>query len=322
MLRTTGSALLAALAAAGAAALLVAPLPVRRPPGQSGASPVGRPRRPTGSGSPAPAARTSGEGLLHSTPSRRRAGPLRPAAGPRLLPQLGRPARAAVATASVCGCLLAAAAGLLAGPGVLALVGVAVAVAAHQRRCRSRERAVATGRRTAVIELCTALTAELRAGRSPAAALPVAAATTAPLADLLAAPLAAASSGVDVPAALRAAVVPGAQGLRRVAACWAVAADTGAGLAAALDRVADGLRAEEEVRREVQAQLAAPRASALLLAVLPGFALLLGAGVGADPVRMLLHTRVGTVCLVTGLTLSGLGVLWTDALAGAAEDRT
>src|SRR5450432_97614 len=69
---------------------------------------------------------------------------------------------------------------------------------------------------------------------------------------------------------------PGCAGLRRVAACWRVAAASGAALAPAIDRVADALQDEIDLGRDVTSTLAGPRATAHLLAGLPIIGLLLG----------------------------------------------
>lgn len=106
--------------------------------------------------------------------------------------------------------------------------------------------------------------------------------------------------------------------LRALAACWTVCARSGAGLAAAVDRLEEGLRAEQAQRRALDAELAGPRATAALLAVLPLVGLLLAAALGADPLRVLLHTPLGLLCLVTGLALDAAGVLWTRRLAARA----
>ncbi|MFD9204541.1 type II secretion system F family protein, partial [Streptomyces anthocyanicus] len=97
---------------------------------------------------------------------------------------------------------------------------------------RARER-----RAAAVIALCGALAGEVRAGRQPGEALLGAARDSGGLGDVQASVLAAARFGGDVPAALTdAARRPGAEGLLGLAACWRVAVDRGAGLAAGLDR--------------------------------------------------------------------------------------
>ena len=90
---------------------------------------------------------------------------------------------------------------------------------------------------------------------------------------------------------------------------------------AELVRVAVGdfsLRAEQAQRRAVQAELAGPRATAGMLAILPLAGLVLAAGLGADPLHVLLETPVGWVCLVAGLGLDGLGLLWTGRLVTRA----
>lgn len=90
----------------------------------------------------------------------------------------------------------------------------------------------------AVIALCGALAGEVRAGRQPGEALLRAARDSAGLGEAQALVLAAARFGGDVPGALTdAARQPGADGLVGLAACWRVAVDRGAGLAAGLDRL-------------------------------------------------------------------------------------
>jgi tight adherence protein B len=132
--------------------------------------------------------------------------------------------------------------------------------------------------------------------------------------------LAAARFGGDVPAALRqTAAVPGAEGLSGAAACWEVAVEGGAGLADGLDRVAATLRAERDQREELRAQLAGPKATAGMLALLPAFGVLLGVSLGADPLRVLFHTATGIGCLLVGGALEWAGLAWTGRIVRAAE---
>ena len=126
----------------------------------------------------------------------------------------------------------------------------------------------------------------------------------------------------DVPALLRAAADdPGQSPLRRVAALWEVADATGAGLSDGLARLADELDEELELQREVETVLAGPRASARLMAALPLMGVLLGTGLGGDPVGFLLHDPLGQGCLLAGSALVLAGLRWTRALADAAEGR-
>ncbi|MEY3733837.1 MAG: hypothetical protein RL347_1196 [Actinomycetota bacterium] len=102
-------------------------------------------------------------------------------------------------------------------------------------------------------------------------------------------------------------------------ACWSVAAAQGAGLADALDRLVTQERRAEEVRRQLEAHLAAPRATARMLAILPALGLGLGLLVGGDPIGWLLGTPLGWACLVLGLMLIGLGLAWAARIASRTE---
>lgn len=175
----------------------------------------------------------------------------------------------------------------------------------------------------AVIALCGALAGEVRAGRQPGEALLRAARDTEGLADAQAAVLAAARFGGEVPDALAAAArQPGADGLLGLAACWRVAVDHGAGLAAGLDRLEAALRAERDQRLELRAQLSGARATAAMLAALPALGLLLGTALGADPLHVLLHTGAGLGCLVLGAVLEGVGLWWVLRIVRGAEEAS
>jgi len=117
------------------------------------------------------------------------------------------------------------------------------------------------------------------------------------------------------PACEQIADAPAAAGL---ASAWATAHASGAGLAGVVERVTDELTAQLELRREIDSQLAAPRATARLLALLPLGGMALGVFLGVDPLRMLLGTTVGLCCLVVGSTLALAGVVWVDRLARSA----
>jgi tight adherence protein B len=170
-------------------------------------------------------------------------------------------------------------------------------------------------RRAAVREACDVVVAELRAGHSPARALEAAADVLPDLAHVVVT----SQRGGDVPTAMRAVQRAGDETLDRLAVAWAVASTSGAGLAGVLERVAGGLRDEEVLRREVAAQLSAPRASARVLAALPILGLALGTGAGADPIGFLLGSVYGWLCLVAAVALATVGLVWVERLARAAE---
>lgn len=226
--------------------------------------------------------------------------------------------------------LLTAPAGALLGLVTWSPVPVLAGVAAAPligRALRRRAVRAADARAAAAVEaLCGTLAADLRAGRPPHAALAEAVGTagwqeSAELAEAAHLLSSAARFGGDVPQALRTAAGqrPGLRGLAAVAACWQVAVDGGAGLAAALDRVAAALRAEADQREDLRAQLAGPRSTAVLLALLPLFGLVLGSALGADPSRVLLHTPTGLACLTGGVLLEAAGLGWTARIISRAQ---
>lgn len=175
-------------------------------------------------------------------------------------------------------------------------------------------------RATAVIALCGALAGEVRAGRQPGEALLGAARDSGGLGEAQAVVLAAARFGGDVPGALtEAARRPGAEGLLGLAACWRVAVDRGAGLAAGLDRLEGALRAERDQRADLRAQLAGARSTAVMLAGLPVLGLLLGTALGADPLHVVLHTGAGLGCLLVGGVLESVGLWWSLRIVRGAE---
>jgi tight adherence protein B len=189
--------------------------------------------------------------------------------------------------------------------------GVIAALVLTQRARHGRDRAEAS-RRAQIIEACDVLAADLSAGRPPSEALAGAATICA---DLQIAS-AAANLGGDVPAALElAAESPGSAGLRALAAAWRVAEESGAAFAAITERLADSLRADEAIRRQIAASLAGTRATARLLAALPLFGTALGYALGANPLTFLTATPTGWLCLALGLALTTTGLLWTTHLS-------
>ena len=207
--------------------------------------------------------------------------------------------------------------GVALGGAAIVPVGLAVGEVVRRGLVAQRQRE-ASALRADVAGWCAAVASELQVGRVPEEALAAASeASAAPLRALLTPVAAVAALGGDVAASLRdCAERPGAEAMRHIAACWAVASDAGAGLAAALQRLGNGLRATERVRSEVIAQLASARASARLLAALPVFGLALGASMGAQPLQFLLHTPLGAGCAAVAVVLNVVGLWWTDRIAG------
>lgn len=196
-----------------------------------------------------------------------------------------------------------------------AILGGALLVGLRARERLRRTRS-ATRLRGQVLEACDGVVAELAAGIDPGTALRRVAREW----DFLRPVAEAHDLGGDVPTALRSvAATAGAGDLGAVAAAWQVALRSGHGLAGAIGRVADGLRAAAATRRVVTSELASARATARLVALLPLVALLMGSGVGGDPWAFLLHHPVGWACLLAGLTLGGAGLWWIESIAADVE---
>ncbi|MFF9503605.1 type II secretion system F family protein [Streptomyces sp. NPDC014656] len=205
-------------------------------------------------------------------------------------------------------------AGLIAllGESLLPLAAGVLAVPLARRRLRAagrrKEREALAGR---VVALCETAGGELRAGAQPGRALAYAARRTDALGPEEARVLAALGFGGDVPEALRrAARREGAEGLAGLAACWQVAVDSGAGLAAGLGRLETALREQHERREGLRAELAGAWATVAVLAVLPVAGIGMGAALGADPLRVMLHTPAGGACLLLGGALEAAGLWW------------
>lgn len=201
---------------------------------------------------------------------------------------------------------------------VPAVVAAAAGVAGRALVQRRRGRAARERRILEVLEACELLAAELAAGSPPGRAL----ARACEVCPALTGSVTAGLLGADVPSALRrAAAVPGADDLRVVAAAWQVAHRSGQGLGATLDRVVTRLRAQRRTARVVEAELASARATARLVALLPGAAWLMGSGAGGHPLSFLLGRPVGLACLAGGLALTLAGLWWIELIADGVQRR-
>lgn len=194
------------------------------------------------------------------------------------------------------------------------LVGLLAAVALGVGRITRRRQALRSAelRSDRVLAVCDAMASDLAAGQPPLLSLERAAAEWSEFAPVAVA----GRMGADVPAVLRdLATRPGARQLRMLAATWQVAHDTGSGLAAAIGQAASSIRQDRRTARLVAGELAAAHATARMLAVLPLGVLLLGSGIGGDPVGFLIDSAAGLVCLTLGLGLSFAGLLWLERIA-------
>lgn len=218
--------------------------------------------------------------------------------------------RAAIPAAGLTGYLVAGAGGVLAATAVSA-----VGAWYWKSRCDARSR----GSRVAeLVVAIRALTAELRAGAHPAAAIERAAADAGPaVAGVFGESAATARLGGDVATFLwQRAEKAGdlREPLRRLGRAWALAHRHGIALADVLDALRRDLDHRVTFARDVEARMAGPRASASVLAALPVLGLLLGEAAGAGPLTVLTGQVLGQVLLVAGAGLLCAGWLWTVRL--------
>jgi tight adherence protein B len=208
------------------------------------------------------------------------------------------------------GLAAAGVAGALSTPLVAVLAGVAAFLAARAWGT-SRRGGATEDQLQALTEGLAALAADLRSGRSLEAATETAAAACGDgdcgraLARALRSPDPRWSADQDVVLT---------RALERITAAVQLSERTGCSLAAVAGAVEDDLRARRRHRLELRAAVAAPKASALLLAGLPVLGLAMGSGVGADPWGVLTTTGTGQVLLVAGVALELAGLAWTGRL--------
>jgi tight adherence protein B len=104
-----------------------------------------------------------------------------------------------------------------------------------------------------------------------------------------------------------------------LAALWQVGEGSGAGLAKSVDRLCIAEGSNEQIRRSLVSELAGPKATAKVLAVLPVIGLLMGSGLGASPLEWLLGSPWGLAVLLAGVVLELVGLWWTARLTRTVE---
>lgn len=204
----------------------------------------------------------------------------------RRRPDLRRHPIAAVGLAALVG----AAGGAFAGPVASALAGMyaAAGMFAYLRVSDARER---RRRRQASIDAVGMAAAELRAGAVDPTQL---------------------TSTMDV---LDPAVAV------RYRAAVTLSQETGAPVSDLLSRLEVELRAARRLGEKVRAQAAGPRATAMILALLPIAGIAIGTTTDADPVAFLLHTPLGIGALCAATALQAAGLAWCLRLARTEATR-
>lgn len=196
---------------------------------------------------------------------------------------------------------------------LLVIAGGAIAGASWLAK-RRRERTAARVTAATVADVCAELADDLRMGRVPEDAIAATAARWPPMRRVAAA--AELHHGV-APALLDVASFPGAAGLRDVGAAWQVSERAGSGLAEALDQVSRLLAARERRVRFVDAELAAARATGVVVSGLPLLVLGMGSGLGTNPWSFFV-SGLGSVALGGAALLLLAGWVWLDRLTAQA----
>jgi tight adherence protein B len=211
----------------------------------------------------------------------------------------------------------------LAGPGG-AVAGLLVTLATARRRRRDRAAADAAATAGELADAVARIGEELRAGSHPAAALAGVAADGPRARTVLAGAAVAARLGDGISAALRREAVQRPQlaaEIERIATAWSLAERYGVPLAELLGQAHRDIRWRVRFAGTVRAQLAGPRATAVVLTALPLFGLGLGQLVGADPIGVLRGGFLGQVMLVVGVGLAATGASWSEHILRAAVPR-
>jgi tight adherence protein B len=169
-------------------------------------------------------------------------------------------------------------------------------------------------RRAELVAIVAVLQSEYAAGATVGTAFAAASTVSGRFRAAVAGAAALAREGREVGPALRA-----ESSLASLAVACELAGRSGAPLARSLAGVQADLAADQRTCRAVRTALAGPRSSALLLSGLPLLGLVMAAAMGAQPQRVLLHTGLGRLALVAGVSLDLAGLAWTVALSRRAQ---
>jgi tight adherence protein B len=104
---------------------------------------------------------------------------------------------------------------------------------------------------------------------------------------------------------------PVAEVVARLTSGWILAGRHGLAITPMIDAAVRDASERLAADTERASQVAGPRMSGYVMAGLPLMGLLLGVGMGADPVHVLTSTALGNVMLIGGVALTCAGLLWS-----------
>ncbi len=204
-------------------------------------------------------------------------------------------------------------------PTVVVACFLVAATVIHRRRRAARRRS-AVAEAWQLRDALDILVGELRVGAHPVAALSAAAGEVGGRAgDHLRTVSAHGLLGADISIGLHSVAETSAipAHWRRLALCWRLAQHHGLAIATLLRTAQHDIVERDRFRLRLDAGLAGPRTTAAVLAGMPVLGILLGQLIGAEPVRFLVAGGVGGVILLVGVTLSCLGLYWSDRIITA-----
>lgn len=107
---------------------------------------------------------------------------------------------------------------------------------------------------------------------------------------------------------------------RRLTAAAALTKNLGIPLMALVTACLSDLDDRAAILQIRTAQVAGPAVSGNVLAALPGAGILMGIGIGSDPISVLFGTGAGGVLLIVGAALSCAGLIWSNRIVRGRSD--
>lgn len=112
------------------------------------------------------------------------------------------------------------------------------------------------------------------------------------------------------------------EALTDVALIYRICARTGAPVTDSLMRIINSVRDQQRRQRTLVQETASTKATVVVLAALPLLGVLMGLGLGLNPLTWFLHSALGALCLASGVGLEVLGWLWVRLLIRRASTPT
>jgi tight adherence protein B len=101
---------------------------------------------------------------------------------------------------------------------------------------------------------------------------------------------------------------------------WQVCENNGAALSPALNQFAQQVRTEKELREELSSSMSGAKLSALVLAGLPLFGIVLAGFLGVNSLQWLSTSSLGNYNIVAALILETTGIIWVTRITSRIEN--